>query len=98
MKFIPVSLIRNMNPSNPYHDCCIYYVEEENHDYCFVVQTDVCGTCETHYALDRIADGVLHIGKRKNLDACSHRTAHFLSLQSLPYSNAGSQHSLPLIK
>ncbi|KAK3927268.1 Apolipophorin, partial [Frankliniella fusca] len=61
-----------------------------------VYETDVTGTCETHYAHDGVRDDNLLMIKTKNLAACAHRMDHYLSVQSTHYTSAGS--ALPLLR
>lgn len=61
-------------------------------------QTDVTGTCETHYAHAGVLEDNLLMTKTKNLLACSHRMEHHLSVQSTQYASPNPAHALPLLR
>ncbi|XP_052130120.1 apolipophorins-like, partial [Frankliniella occidentalis] len=63
-----------------------------------VYETDVTGTCETHYAHAGVRDDNLLMTKTKNLAACSHRMDHYLSVQSTHYASAATASALPLLR
>ncbi|KAJ1524178.1 hypothetical protein ONE63_010704 [Megalurothrips usitatus] len=63
-----------------------------------VYETDVTGTCETHYAHGGVRDDSLLLIKTKDLLACSHRMDHYLSVQSIHYASAPAANALPLLR